>query len=365
MVPPALKLQPPKGARGYTLVRGDEDQPEDSASTPLEPVSHAPYQPRRFFHHANLKMILIGLLSGLLTLVALNLAFGSGTSRHHGCDCSKPSPTVPQHFQTSPELWAGPTATGAPAFLAQTRTFDPTATFVPNQPLQTAIPIAGMTSQNESIFQMMGYLSPYAPSPGFGVDEYPLPAGAAIVQVQMLSRHGSRYPTSGTGSNVMQFGRRIAEAKAETGFKATGPLAFLNEWEYRLGYEILVPKGRQELFDSGILHSYMYSSLYNPNSKIIVRTTTQDRMLKSAEYFMAGFFGLEWPNNATIEVIIEQSGFNNSLAGSKACPNSGKETGVNATIEWVGVYLQKGEAWPRLADPGLSTRLTVLQQRRA
>lgn len=87
----------------------------------------------------------------------------------------------------------------------------------------------------------------------------------------------------------------------------------------------------------------MYSSLYNPNSKIIVRTTTQDRMLKSAEYFMAGFFGLEWTNNATIEVIIEASGFNNSLAGSKGCPNSGKEAGINATIEWVGTYLQKGE----------------------
>lgn len=344
MVPPPLSLKTKKEARGYTLVRGDEDSSEDGPSTPVESASRAPYQPRRFFHHANLKLILIGLLSGLLTLVAFNLAFGSGTSRHRGCDCAEPSPSPPQYFQTSPELWAGPTKTGAQAFLAQTRTFDPTATFVPNQPLQTATPIDGMTSQNESIFQMMGYLSPYAPSPGFGVDEYPLPAGAEIVQLQMLSRHGSRYPTSGAGSNVMLFGQRIAEAKATNGFKGTGPLAFLNDWEYQLGYEILVPKGRQELFDSGILHSYMYSSLYNPNSKIIVRTTTQDRMLKSAEYFMAGFFGLEWANNATIEVIIEQSGFNNSLAGSKACPNSGKEAGVNATIEWVGVYLQKGKA---------------------
>ena len=52
--------------------------------------------------------------------------------------------------------------------------------------------------------------------------------------------------------------------------------------------------GRQELFDSGVLHSYMYSQLYNPHSKIIARTTTQDRMLKSAENFLAGFFGLSW-----------------------------------------------------------------------
>ena len=36
------------------------------------------------------------------------------------------------------------------------RTFDPTATYVPNAPLQTAIPVDGMGSENRSIFQMMG-----------------------------------------------------------------------------------------------------------------------------------------------------------------------------------------------------------------
>lgn len=62
---------------------------------------------------------------------------------------------VPQYFQTSPELWAGPTATGKAPFMAQTRVV-PTGTYVPNQPLQTQVPIEGMTSQNESIFNMMG-----------------------------------------------------------------------------------------------------------------------------------------------------------------------------------------------------------------
>lgn len=357
MVPPPLRLssQEPKG---YQLVQG-EDSPSDHCgpSTPIKPQN---YEARRTFHGVKLKNVLIGIISVLLVMAAINLAFAPEFPSHgHGhssgskgsgspCDCdASPTATVPQYFQTSPELWAGPTATGSPAFLAQTRTFDPTATFVPNAPLQTAVPVEGMGSANESIFQMMGYLSPYMPSPGFGVNEYPIPPGAEIVQVQMLSRHGARYPTSGTGSNVMVFADKIAEAKKRTsggGFKATGPLAFLNEWEYQLGYEILVPKGRQELFDSGILHSYMYSRLYNPNSKIIVRTTTQDRMLKSAEYFVAGFFGLEWTKNATIEVIIEEHGFNNSLAGSKGCPNASKDNGgLNATYEWADVYLQKGK----------------------
>lgn len=99
----------------------------------------------------------------------------------------KTSAKVPQYFQTTPELWAGPTATGRAPFLAQTNavSFDSTATFVPNTPLETAIPIVGQ-QQNQSIFHLMGQLSPYFPNPsGFGVSEYPLPPGANITQVQV------------------------------------------------------------------------------------------------------------------------------------------------------------------------------------
>lgn len=70
------------------------------------------------------------------------------------CPC-RPS-NVPQHFQTRPQLWPGPTLTGQPAFLAQTVAFKPSETYVPNEPLVTSIPIQGMTSQNQSIFNMMG-----------------------------------------------------------------------------------------------------------------------------------------------------------------------------------------------------------------
>jgi len=53
---------------------------------------------------------------------------------------------------------------------------------------------------------------------------------------------------------------------------------------------------------------------------------------------LAGFFGLEWTNNATIEVIIEANGFNNSLAGDKNCKNARNYRsfgGINATKEYV------------------------------
>lgn len=66
-------------------------------------------------------------------------------------------------------------------------------------------------------------------------------------------------------------------------------------------------------------------------------------MLKSAEYFLAGFFGLTWMNNATLEVIIEQNGFNDSLAGYYGCNNSNAPVsagGSNASLIWGNIYLQ-------------------------
>jgi hypothetical protein len=98
----------------------------------------------------------------LATFIAVCLGFSIAIGRRpgkwspveSGCPCT--TSNVPQYFQTSPELWAGPTVTGKAPFMAQTVTFDPTASYVPNAPLQTAIPIDGMSAQNESIFRMMG-----------------------------------------------------------------------------------------------------------------------------------------------------------------------------------------------------------------
>lgn len=103
----------------------------------------------------------------------------------------KPTTTVPQYFQTYPELWPGPTATGKAPFLGQTNpvSFGASVTYVPNTPLQTSQPIVG-NSQNQNIFHLMGHLSPYFPNPvGFGVDEFPLPEGANITQVHVSFAH--------------------------------------------------------------------------------------------------------------------------------------------------------------------------------
>jgi hypothetical protein len=257
------------------------------------------------------------------------------------------SSSLPDYYQTSPELWPGPTPTGPAAFLAETNPAPfASTTYIPNTPLETQVPIKGNTD-NGNIFQMHGQLSHYFPNPdGFGVDEYSLPENASIVQLNMLSRHGSRYPTVGAGAQLLA--EKIQNYTNGTlgDVTFTGELSFLNSWKYLLGNEILVPVGKQELFDSGTLHQIMYGHLYpNNGSKIIARSTTQDRMTKSAEYFLAGFFGLDWPSNATLVLAIEESAFgtwNNTLAGYYDCTNANGYTnlgGTNATTNWYEIYL--------------------------
>ncbi|KAF1981533.1 phosphoglycerate mutase-like protein [Aulographum hederae CBS 113979] len=268
------------------------------------------------------------------------------------------SSTVPQYFQTYPELYTGPTLTGEPAALAETNPAPfPGTTYIPPQPLETQAPIIGTPSDGGNIFQLFGQLSHYFPNPdGFGVDEYTLPKGTNITKLHMLHRHGSRCPTA-------KYGTVDKLLNNTDKWQASGKLSFLNEWTYKLGEQILVPVGKQELFDSGVLHQYLYGNLYpNNGSKIIARSTTQDRMIQSAEYFLAGFFGLRWPDNATLEVIIEEPNFNNSLAGYFACNNSNLPVstgGTNATKKWASVYLADAlERLQGMIDPPDAINIT-------
>jgi hypothetical protein len=154
--------------------------------------------------------------------------------------------------------------------------------------------------------------------------------------MHLLQRHGARYPSSSEGLDSWAAGISKAVASGTT-FK--GELDFLNDWSYKLGKEILVPKGRQELFDSGILNYYNYGHLYNNSTKIVVRTTLQSRMLESAENFLAGFFGLNWTKNANILATIDPA-----TTGEYACTN--EATSMLASVAepvgtWQKIYLKE------------------------
>lgn len=226
----------------------------------------------------------------------------------------------------------GPTKTGTPSSL---RNFNPkdgaTGAYV------TAYNVEGQT-ETDDIQHLWGALSPYFVSDGFGVKERALPEQCRVKQVNILSRHGSRYPTA--GSSLLKFAEKLRTTK----FNATGSLSFLNDWVYGLGEAVLVPIGKQQLYDSGVLASMQYGGLYDHKDikdKLVFRTTSQRRMTESALAFLEGFFGGQaWKDHANLEVIIEAGGFNNTLAPYMTCPNSNKQMFGSANRRyWENIYL--------------------------
>lgn len=54
-----------------------------------------------------------------------------------------------------------------------------------------------------------------------------------------------------------------------------------------------------------------------------------------------------WTNNAALELIIDETGYNNSLAGYNACPNNNNfrtTAGSNASDDWEASYLTNAVA---------------------
>jgi hypothetical protein len=143
--------------------------------------------------------------------------------------------------------------------------------------------------------------------------------------MHLLYRHGARYPTSDAAPQT--FAKKIANATKTGGFSVSGDLSFLGDWTYKLGAELLTPFGRSQNFMLGVSYRELYGHLLNNFTESgaipVFRTQSQDRMVKTANNFAAGFFGVpEYLHQVSIEILVEASGVNNSGAPYDICNNS-------------------------------------------
>ena len=184
-------------------------------------------------------------------------------------------------------------------------------------------------SEKFDITKYWGNLSPWysVSSADYGLpDASPLvPAGCNIVQMHLLYRHGARYPTSSAAPST--FAQKLVNATLAGGFSVSGDLSFLSDWTYKLGAELLTPFGRSQNFNLGVAYRQLYGSLLNNFTAAgtipVFRTESQDRMVKTAENFAAGFFGVpEYLDEVNIEILVETPGVNNSGAPYEVCANS-------------------------------------------
>ncbi|KAL5497776.1 hypothetical protein ACEPAH_2707 [Sanghuangporus vaninii] len=256
--------------------------------------------------------------------------------------------------------FAGPTPTGDEAELIAT------ATSVPK--VENALPLLiPSTFDNKTSFNVLRSLANLAPM--FSVDSLGLPEasqlipeGCELTQVHLLYRHGARYPT--LGSLPAAFATKLHNATtSESGFTATGDLAFLNTWVYKMGAEILTPFGRQQLFDLGVSFREKYGELLKHFTGLpVFRTTSQARMLQSADNFAAGFFGIpDYLTNYRRVITIENSvvGNNNTLAPNCANRDRSDISSLGGTManKWRDIYLQ--DALARLSPQTEGLDLTT------
>ncbi|KAI0361287.1 phosphoglycerate mutase-like protein [Trametes cingulata] len=241
---------------------------------------------------------------------------------------------------------AGPTPTGDEAWVLQT---------APAAPLKQDVyplvdPVEAQATVKKPSFDPVrswGNLSPwFSVGDVFGLPHasQAVPSGCELTQVHLLHRHGARYPTSGSGPSA--FASKVHAAATSSGFSASGPLEFLNTWTYKLGAELLTPFGRQQLFDLGSAFRVKYGHLLKDFTDLpVFRTTSEARMVDSALHFAAGFFGVQQYQDSYHQLImIEDSGFNNTLAPWNACPNANNEIseiGSQAAANWTQIYLKK------------------------
>ena len=213
---------------------------------------------------------------------------------------------------------------------------------------------ANLLTDLNVISSYWGQISPYADNVEtyFGVQDVGLPDGCQVEQAHTLQRHAQRFPTSSfdDGLNDERFGSKITNWTAVNGTKQfTGPLAFLNSYEYIMSESYLTNIGASTEFQAGVQFWNRYGrTLYNatlgqlaynssyPNGtarpKPVLRTTSQSRIENSEINWALGFFGPSFqttPNpslaNATspfsVVVIPEGGTENNTLASYDSCFN--------------------------------------------
>ena len=206
----------------------------------------------------------------------------------------------------------------------------------------------------QTLTVLAGQISPYRDNDEryFGVNDVGLPNGCQIEQVHTLQRHAQRFPTGyfDDGLNDENFAAKVANfTAANANATFTGPLTFLNTYQYQMGASYLTNLGAVTEFTSGATFWNRYgrtlydavpgqlqynASLQNGSAqaKPLLRTTGQSRIENSQINWALGFFGpsfYETPspgldsfvNGSLFDVVIIPEGGteNDTLASYDAC----------------------------------------------
>ncbi|KAJ5326981.1 hypothetical protein MYU51_008149 [Penicillium brevicompactum] len=178
---------------------------------------------------------------------------------------------------------------------------------------------------DSAISHQWGQYSPYFSLSEESTISDDVPSDCHITFVQVLSRHGARYPSN---SKSKKYGALIDDIQANaTAYK--GKMAFLRSYEYNLGSDDLTVFGERQMVGSGLKFYQRYEELTR-NAVPFVRSSDSVRVIESGEHFIEGFQHAKSHDREAnhrqdkpkISVIVsEAEGSNNTLNHADVCTN--------------------------------------------
>ncbi|CAL1699910.1 unnamed protein product [Somion occarium] len=169
-------------------------------------------------------------------------------------------------------------------------------------------------------------------SPYFPVEDYRSPPkGCAVTQVNILQRHGARFPTSGAAKRIV-----VALEKLQSVEEFTDPrLNFLKTFTYALGEDDLIAFGVAQSFDAGREAFERYSQLVSLDNLPFVRASSSERVVFSAMNWTQGFATASRNKfSPKLSVILDEAA--NDTLDDAMCPSSGSSD--EQTSEWLATY---------------------------
>lgn len=211
----------------------------------------------------------------------------------------------------------------------------------------------------DSLLRYTGTTGPYVQHLGYGIDTE-TPFGCEVVQVHAFTRHFERYATTGTGKGNKAI---IKKLKAQNVTEYVGPLAFLKDYEYYVTDDSRLESESNAGYYSGLGDGYKYGSdfrgkydhLYDGNSTLPIFSAGQARVVASARAFGQGFFGVNYTDLASLQILPEKATRGaNTLTGTDACVNYNSSTYDYIVNEFDASYLTKAALRLNIESPGFN-----------
>lgn len=222
-------------------------------------------------------------------------------------------------------------------------------------------------TESYTLYRYLGGAGPYLQNTGYGISTL-IPEGCELEQVQLVSRHGERYPTSSNGKLFKALYKKLTNIT-----DLTGPLALFNDYDYFVTDEtqldqLTTPKncegtfaGSNTITAHGESFRAKYGELFNETTEILnVFATTSQRVNDSSHYFARGFLGNSYdPLRVSYHIYTEDAELGaNSLTPRYGCPafeNSTSPDVDDSFLDDIAERLMEGNSGLNLTGTEVST----------